>query len=120
MMKLMTSSSVGSVLILLYGITSILFLSTSLCLKPVFRAPRGATPLTGCYIIVLKDSLSAEQLQKVQRQILELSEDGKTYGQTEELGLSITVKISRQNLKKVGQAIHAAWLSLSEIVSHKP
>ena len=68
--------------------------------SPLFRAPRDA-PTTGCYIVVLKEGTTREQLSETLDSAVKFSDDGKVYGYVEHVGKAFTLKLSPSALEKV-------------------
>ena len=71
---------------------------------PLLRATGVAeSDKTGCYIIVLNKTTSAEKFQNIQSRVVEMSEDAKVYGSVQRVAKAFTVKLSDTALESVSR-----------------
>ena len=68
--------------------------------KPVIRSPRDV-PTTGCYIVVLKETTTLEELQQILSRVKEVSVDRKVYAVVKNVQKAFTVKLSAEVLEEV-------------------
>ena len=62
---------------------------------PLLRATGSAeSEKTGCYIVVLNKSTTAENFTSILNRVLEMSEDAKVYGSVQKVAKAFTVKLS--------------------------
>ncbi len=68
--------------------------------KPVIRSPRDV-PTTGCYIVVLKETIAPEEFEQVLSRVREVSVDKRVYAAVKNVQKAITVKLSAEGLEEV-------------------
>lgn len=62
---------------------------------PLLRATGAAeSEKTGCYIVVLNKSTTAENFTSILERVLKMSEDAKVYGSVQKVAKAFTVKLS--------------------------
>lgn len=69
---------------------------------PVLRATgASASEKTGCFIIVLNKTTTAEKFQDVLSKVVNMSEDAKVYGSVQRIAKAFTIKLSEIALEAV-------------------
>lgn len=68
--------------------------------SPVIRRPRDV-PTTGCYIVVMKDDASEQELQQVAAKAVKASDDAKLHGLVQRVKKAFTVKLNPYALEIV-------------------
>ena len=69
---------------------------------PLLRATGASdSEKTGCFIIVLNKTTTAEQFQDVLSRVVNMSEDAKVYGSVQRVAKAFTIKLSEIALEAV-------------------
>ena len=72
----------------------------SMC--PLLRATgASASEKTGCFIIVLNKTTTAEKFQETLSKVVNMSEDAKVYGSVQRVAKAFTIKLSEIALEAV-------------------
>ena len=93
-MKLSYSYSCVLLLLLhLFLLSHVTLSAKTMC--PLLRATgASASEKTGCFIIVLNKTTTADKFQDILSRVLNMSEDAKVYGSVQRVAKAFTVKLS--------------------------
>lgn len=107
----MASPVAAALLFLVLGTNLACCKEPTLQRSPLIRQARDV-PTTGCYIVVMQDDASEDELQQMAARVVEASDDARLYGLVHRVKKAFTVKLNPYALEMVswggdGRAYHS-------------